>query len=77
MPTVKKTLNRTPQKISDGNFPAYMQSMGGLVRFAFSEAQPTDLTTYHQDMQIYTDGSLGAMWAWSAHFDEVIVAIST
>ncbi|WP_240921565.1 hypothetical protein [Acinetobacter sp. SA01] len=54
-----------------------MQSMGGLVRFAFSGTQPTDLTIYHQDMQIYTDGSLGAMWAWAAHFDEVIVSIST
>jgi len=77
MATTKVKLTNVPQQISAANLPAYVQSHGVPFLFAFSAAQPTDLSAYHMDMKIYTDGALGAMWAWLPHDNEAYVSVST
>ncbi len=77
MPTTKVKLTKVPQQVALANFPAYVQSHHNMFLFAFSGTQPIDLTAYHMDRQIYTDGSLGNLWAWLAHEDEMYVAVST
>ena len=77
MPTAKIKLTKVPKKISSANLPAYVQSHGNQFLFAFGDTQPVDLSAYHMDQKIYTDGGLGALWAWLAHEDEAYVSVST
>ncbi|MCU4518628.1 hypothetical protein KTI62_00235 [Acinetobacter schindleri] len=67
MPTQKVKLTTTPQKIATANLPAYIQSHHNRFRFAFGPNQPTDLEASHQDMQVYSDGSLGDLWVWVSY----------
>lgn len=64
MPTVKIQLTTVPQRVATANLPAYVQSHHNRFRFAFGPTQPTDLHASHQDIKIYTDGSLGDLWLW-------------
>ncbi len=77
MPTARIKLTKTPVRVSFANLPAYVQSHNNHFRFAFSETQPADLTAYHEDKKVYTDGGLGALWVWLAHEDEAYVSVST
>lgn len=77
MPTAKVKLTKVPVRIASANLPTYVQSHGNQFRFAFGETQPTDLSAYHEDKKIYTDGGLGALWAWLAYETEAYVSVST
>ncbi|WP_338562580.1 hypothetical protein [Acinetobacter sp. KS-LM10] len=67
MPTTKVQLSTTPKKVANANAPVYIQSHHNRFRFAFGSTQPTDLQASHQDMKLYTDGSLGDLWLWVSY----------
>lgn len=74
--TRKIKLTRVPQQISPANSNVYMQSHYNMFHFAFSQTQPTDLSAFHSDNKVFTDGSLGPIWAWLPYDDEMYVSVS-
>lgn len=74
MATRPVTLTNTPQLITAK--AAYMESQGGDFHFVFSATTPTDITANHKDHKLYTDGSLGALYAWKSNTSQVLLIVS-
>ena len=74
MATRSVTLTNSPQLITAK--AAYVESQGGDFHFVFSATTPTDITANHKDHKLYTDGSLGALYAWTSNTSAVKLIVS-
>lgn len=73
--TEKVVLTDIPQMIASG--ACYIQATSGEFKYAFGEhVSVEDIDTCFTDNKVYTDGSLGTLWAWklTTRSVEIIVA---
>ena len=73
MATTKVKLTQDPVEIGTGEI--FMSSARDF-RFAYSDEKPTDLSTSHVGTELYTNGSFGKLWAWSASQKDTDVNVS-
>lgn len=66
-------LTDTPQLIAEG--VAYLQMHDGKFCFAYSDLQP-DKTAAYIDEKVYTDGSLGKLWAWKYSKPAIVTPVN-
>lgn len=74
MATRSVTLTNTPQLITSK--AAFLESQGGDFHYVFSATAPTNITANHKGDKVYTDGSLGSLYAWKSNTPEVKLIIS-
>ena len=64
MATKVVQLTDVPQLISTK--AAYIDGANNEFKFAFGTTAPTDLNIYHTAYKLWSDGSLGSVYAWNA-----------
>ena len=74
MATRLVNLTNTPQPITSK--AAYIESVDGEFRFAFSPTIPTNLSVSHKDRKLYSDGSLGPLYVWKSTSSELQIIVS-
>ncbi|ENV48096.1 hypothetical protein P255_00975 [Acinetobacter brisouii CIP 110357] len=63
MATAAVVLTTTPQQVSSGTSGVRIQSHKYKFKWVASTSQPTDLSIFHLDSDVYIEGK-GAIWAW-------------
>lgn len=72
--TTKIILTDEPQLISSS--ACYLQSKNGNFAFSFGDTVPLDLSVYHFDSKLYTNGEFGNIYAWKVVQQEVSLTVT-
>ena len=74
MATTVVQLTRLPQLISEK--AAFLDGVDNEFNYAFSPSVPTDLTVFHTARKLWTDGTLGGVYAWTTAIPTVRLIVS-
>ena len=75
--TTQIKLTTEPQLVAAANKPAFIQSklVGIRFNYAFSATKPS-VANKHESTSVYTDGALGALWAWTDSSKDHYISVS-